>query len=122
MSRNSCGAGINSHKAHTGLPFCQTVWHAVDQPLQKGMRLALHWESIRIQELRHALPVLCHCQVLANTKIVHLTAAHVTAQMGPHILDGIQVAAARWEAHRLQAMIALHWRVDQEALIVVPHL
>ena len=54
-------------------------------------------------------------------QILKLSDGQIFPQLGPYILDWVQISTAGWEPHRCEAMLVVFTVGFQEGLIVEPH-
>ena len=54
-------------------------------------------------------------------QILELSDGQIFPQMGPYILDWVQISTTRWEPHGCRAMLVILRINFQECLIIKPH-
>ena len=101
---------------------CQAARNSSHQLLQKGVPLPLRRNGVRIQYLPRTLPVLSGSNKPSSLQVVHLALVQIHPQASPDGLNGVEITAARREAHGLQSMPAVDGRLQEEALVIMPDL
>ena len=100
----------------------QSPWHASDQILQIRILLPRLWITIRVQDVRGPLFELEGGDDFVILQILEFPDGQVFPQLGPHILNWIQISKARRERHSCQAMLVVLTVNLQERFIITPHL